>query len=86
VNGWNNTVDNNRGKTLGGTLAATYATAGWAFNYYGGPENTGTNSGWKHLFDTTLMLTPSSKVGAYINYDYGRNNVYNNSFFRTTPS
>jgi hypothetical protein len=86
VNGWNNTVDNNSGKTLGGTLAATYAKAGWAFNYYGGPENTGTNSGWKHLFDTTLTLTPSSKVGAYINYDYGRNNVYNNSFCRTTPS
>jgi len=71
VNGWNNTVDNNTGKTFGATALGTYAKWSLAVNYYGGPENTGTNRGWKHLFDTTITITPSSKAAFYINYDYG---------------
>jgi hypothetical protein len=77
VNGWNNTVDNNTGKTIGVTAAGTYSKAGLALNYYGGPENTGTNKGWKSLFDTTLTLTPTSKFSAYLNYDYGEDRLYN---------
>jgi Putative beta-barrel porin-2, OmpL-like. bbp2 len=73
VNGWNNVVDNNTGKTIGVTGAVNFSKASWFINYYGGPENTDTNTGWRHLFDTTLLLTPSSKFGAYINYDYGQN-------------
>ena len=80
VNGWNNTLDNNSGKTVGLNLAAAYAKWGWVIDWYGGPENTGTNQGWRNLYDTTLTLTPSSKVSAYINYDYGINHIYNGSF------
>jgi hypothetical protein len=77
VNGWNNSVDNNTGKTLGVTLAGTYAKYMYTFNYYGGPENTGTNAGWKHLFDTEFMWMPTSKFNTYLNYDYGEDALHN---------
>lgn len=73
VNGWNNAEDNNSGKTIG--LTGTFSTTkfAWTNTYYGGPENTGTNTGWRQLYDTVLLLTPSSKFNAYLNFDYGQN-------------
>jgi Putative beta-barrel porin-2, OmpL-like. bbp2 len=73
VNGWNNLVDNNSGKTIGPNLTVTYSKWSWVIDYYGGPENNNTNKGWRQLFDTTLTLTPSSKASVYLNYDYGQN-------------
>lgn len=73
VNGWNNTEDNNSGKTLGLTDTITYTKFAWSNTYYGGPENAGTNTGWRHLYDTVLLLTPNSKFNAYLNFDYGQN-------------
>lgn len=77
VNGWNNTIDNNSAKTLGVTAMGTYSKFMINANYYGGPENPGSNSGWKALYDTTLTLTPTAKFNAYINYDYGDDQLYN---------
>lgn len=73
VNGWNNFSDNNSGKTIG--LTGAYAKPKYTLNvnYYVGPENNNTNKGYRNLIDTTLLLTPASKVSAYINYDYGQN-------------
>jgi putative OmpL-like beta-barrel porin-2 len=71
VNGWNNIEDNNSGKTIGVTGVFTRPKFTWSNNYYTGPENTGTNSGFRNLYDTTLLLTPSDKLNAYINFDYG---------------
>lgn len=71
VNGWNNIEDNNSGKTIGVTGAFTRPKFTWSNNYYTGPENTGTNSGFRNLYDTTLLLTPSDKLNAYVNFDYG---------------
>ncbi len=73
VNGWNNIEDNNSGKTIG--LVGNYTEKKWAWNnnYYTGPENNGTNQGFRNLYDTTLLLTPSDKFSAYVNYDYMRN-------------
>jgi hypothetical protein len=76
VNGWNNVEDNNTGKTIGLTAAITGKKATWSTNYYAGPENLNTNRGWRHLIDTTLLLTPSDKFNAYINFDYGQNRDY----------
>ena len=72
TNGWNNLTDNNSGKTVGFTGAFTSSKANFNVNYYYGPENTGTNVGKTSLIDTILTLTPTSKVSAYINYDYGQ--------------
>ena len=73
VNGWNNVVDNNGGVTIGLTSLLTKPKFGWALNYYTGPENTDTQKGYRNLIDTTVTLTPTPKISAYINYDYGQN-------------
>jgi hypothetical protein len=71
VNGWNTVEDNNSGKTIGLTSALTSSKASLYNNYYVGPEKVGTNDGYRHLFDTTLVLTPSDKANVYFNVDYG---------------
>ena len=73
VNGWNNFSDNNSGKTVGFTGVYTKPKFVWSGTYYTGPENTGTNKGFRNLLDTVLTLTPSAKFNAYINYDYVQN-------------
>jgi hypothetical protein len=72
TNGWNNAEDNNSGKTVGISGNFTSKKATWSNNYYTGPEKPGTNKGFRNLYDTTLLLTPSDKANFYINYDYGR--------------
>lgn len=71
VNGWNNVEDNNTGKTVGLTGTYTSKKASWTNTYYAGPEKRDTNQGMRHLYDSVLLLTPSSKLNAYINFDYG---------------
>jgi hypothetical protein len=73
VNGWNNVTKTNGGATIGLTNALVKPKYSWFLNYYGGPENTNTTNGFRNLFDTTLLLTPTGKFNAYINYDYGQN-------------
>jgi len=75
VNGWNNVVNNNGGVTIGFTSLYTKPKFNWALNYYVGPENTDTQQGYRNLIDTTVNLTPTSKLSAYINYDYGQNHT-----------
>ena len=84
VNGWNNVVDNNGGVTIGLTSVLTKPKYGWALNYYTGPENTDTQKGYRNLIDTTVTLTPTSKISAYINYDYGQNRASDQSNGPTT--
>jgi hypothetical protein len=73
VNGWNNISKSNGGATVGITSALVKPKYSWFANYYGGPENQNTTNGFRNLFDSTLLLTPSAKFNAYINYDYGQN-------------
>jgi hypothetical protein len=75
VNGWNDVVANNGGVTAGLTSALTEPKFGWALNYYTGPQNTDSQKGYRNLIDTTVTLTPTSKLSAYINYDYGQNHA-----------
>jgi hypothetical protein len=73
VNGWNNVTASNGGVTIGLTNALVKPKYSWFVNYYTGPSNFNTQKGYRNLIDTTLLLTPSSKFSAYINYDYGQN-------------
>jgi len=73
VNGWNDVEDNNSGKTLGFVGNLTSSKISWMNNYYTGPENAGTNTGWRNLYDTTVLFTPTGKFNAYVNFDYGQN-------------
>jgi len=79
VNGWNNLEDNNSGKTVGVVGNFTSKKVTWSNNYYTGPENTGTNDGWRNLYDTTLLFTPADKFNAYLNFDYAKQNNANGS-------
>ena len=73
VNGWNNVTKFNGGATIGLTSALVKPKYSWFVNYYVGPENPNTTTGYRNLIDSTLLLTPTSKFSAYINYDYGQN-------------
>jgi hypothetical protein len=73
VNGWNNVSKANGGATVGLTSAYVKPKYTWNLNYYTGPENSATQKGYRNLIDSTLLLTPTPKFNAYINYDYGQN-------------
>ena len=72
VQGWDNVTDNNTGKTLGAQLAVTPTQAlNLVLNTMAGPEQNGTNSNWRYLYDfcATWKATPSLTLG--LNADYG---------------
>jgi hypothetical protein len=73
VNGWNNVVDNNTGKTV--AVQATVkplAALTIAETYIGGPEQTDDNADWRHVSDTVATFTVTPKVSLAANYDYGQ--------------
>ena len=74
VNGWNNVKDNNSGKTFGFQGVWTpNSHFSWVNNYMVGPENNNTNTGYRHLYDTTATVTVNDKLAVMGNYDWGVN-------------
>lgn len=73
VTGWNTVRDNNTGKTVGFTSTGNFGKVTLANTYYTGPENTGTNQGWRNFYDSAVTLNPSSRVSMYFNLDVGNN-------------
>jgi hypothetical protein len=76
VNGWNNVVATNTGKT-GGVSIAWNATKKLSITetYLGGPLDrlgTGDNGPWNHLFDTVVTYNPNAKLSLMANVDYDR--------------
>jgi Putative beta-barrel porin-2, OmpL-like. bbp2 len=81
VNGWNNVVENNTGKTLMGNV--TFKPTGelsFIETYMGGPEQAGNNGNWRHVSDTVVSYTASPTLTLMANYDYGHES------YATTPS
>lgn len=72
VQGWNNVYDNNSGKTAGLTGAYAWKRVTWSNVYYVGPEKSHTNTGMRHLYDTTILVNATDNFSYYINFDYGR--------------
>lgn len=73
VNGWNNVVDNNTGKTIGGQITLKPSPAlTLVQTYMGGPEQSGDNGDWRHIADSILTYSASSTVTLAANYDYAR--------------
>lgn len=74
VNGWNAIVDDhgNNMKTVGLTGTITRKKFTWSHNYYIGPQYTAINNRNRGLYDTTVLLTPTDKLNAYLNFDYGQ--------------
>ena len=76
VNGWNDVVDNNGGKTVGvqATIKPSAAVT-IVQSYMGGPEQANDNADWRHLLDTVITYTVTPTVNLAMNYDYGRDTV-----------
>jgi hypothetical protein len=73
VNGWNNVVDNNTGKTYGMSFAWNpNKKFGIIQNYMAGPEENNLNSNWRQLSDTVITYSPTSRLSFIVNGDYGR--------------
>lgn len=76
VNGWNNVVENNEGKTFGAQIVLKPAPSLTIVqNYMGGPEQADNDDDWRHLSDTTLTFTASDALSLMLNYDYGKDTV-----------
>jgi hypothetical protein len=76
VNGWNNSIDNNSGKTTGFSAAWTpNAKFSLIQNYLVGPEQTNDNSNFRHLSDTVVTYSPNAKLSLMANYDYGHDHL-----------
>jgi putative OmpL-like beta-barrel porin-2 len=76
VNGWNDVVDNNSGKTWG--LSATVkpnAKLTLVQNLIGGPEQKDDSHDKRFLTDTVLTVNATEKVSLMANYDYGKDTV-----------
>jgi hypothetical protein len=72
VNGWNDVVDNNTGKSVGGSITYKPTPAvSLIENYMGGPEQPGTNTGWRHTSDSIISYTVNKQTSVALNYDYG---------------
>jgi hypothetical protein len=76
VNGWNDVVDNNTGKTVGAQITLKPSAALTIVEtYLGGPEQAADNGDWRHLADTVLTYTATPKVSLAMNYDFGQDRV-----------
>ena len=72
VNGWNNVVDNNKGKTVGVGVAINPAgPISFVQNYMVGPEQAGNSDDFRHLFDSVLTIKAGENITFVANYDYG---------------
>lgn len=71
VNGWDNVIDNNRGKTFGAQLALTPTSQlALTFNYLGGPERPDSSDA-RHLADVVAVIKAVDGVTVTASYDYG---------------
>jgi hypothetical protein len=88
VNGWNNIVDNNSGKTYGFSFVGNPTKkVSYTINYLAGPETTPTGAFappvdaedfWRQTWDAVVTYNPNAKLSLMANFDYGRGD-------RTTP-
>jgi len=72
VNGWNNVVDNNSGKTFGfQALVKPVSKLTIVQNYMVGREQLNDDNDTRHLWDTTLTVAVTPSFSLMANYDYG---------------
>ncbi len=73
VNGWNNVVDNNNGKSVHGQFTIKpLENLTWILGGTVGPETAGSDGKVRALIDTTLSYAPTDQWNFAINYDWGR--------------
>ncbi len=73
VNGWDNSTDNNSGKTLGLSIGLTPSEkiSGY-INYMTGPEKSDNTRDNRSLLDLVATIKPIKPLSFILNYDYGQ--------------
>lgn len=72
VNGWDNAIDNNKGKSIGLQLGLTPAPPVSIYlNYMGGPEKTDTNNLIRHIADVVATVKVNDMLLLGANADFG---------------
>ena len=74
VNAWNTVWGEHNMSNVGLTLAYTKPKFVYSAVYYVGKSDPGATARVRNLFDTTILVSPTSKFSLYINGNYGRNN------------
>jgi len=76
VNGWNNVLDNNGGKTAAVSLAFTPGDGmSLVQNYMVGAEGDDNSDDLRHMLDTVFSYTFSDETSFLANFDYGHDSV-----------
>jgi hypothetical protein len=76
VNGWNNAVENNGGKTFGvQALLKPHSRLTLVQNLMAGPEQVDDSSSTRWLSDTILTFNATSTLSLMLNYDHGTDTV-----------
>jgi len=72
VNGWDNVLDNNAGKSVLGQLSMTPVdNLMFAVGYLGGPEQDGDDTHWRSLLDAFAQLKLFDRLTLALTGDYG---------------
>jgi Putative beta-barrel porin-2, OmpL-like. bbp2 len=72
VNGWDNVIDSNKGKTfLGGLTWKPLDALTWTFNGTFGPEQPNRGGSKRGVFDTVLSYNWNDNITLAANYDHG---------------
>ena len=72
LNGWDDEVDNNVGKTFGlSTTVTPSSNSSLVFNFLYGPEETNDNHDNRFLFDWVGSVSPANNLTLVLNTDYG---------------
>jgi hypothetical protein len=73
VNGWNNILDTNSGKTFAGQISLTPSSKfGITQTYMVGPEGALNNDDYRQLSDTIVTISPTSKLSFILNGIFSR--------------
>ncbi len=77
VNGWNDVIDNNADKTVGGSISyKPNAKAGLIVNYMVGKEQPAdADGGTRNVVDVVFSYAANAKTSLLFNYDYGHDNI-----------
>jgi hypothetical protein len=76
VNGWNNVVENNGGKTFGLQVTVKPTSRiSVVQSYLTGPEQADNDSDIRHVSDTVITYTATPRLSLMANYDLGRDRL-----------
>jgi hypothetical protein len=76
VNGWNDAVDNNSGKTIAfQAVVKPHPKLSLIGNFIGGPEQKSDSADKRYLWDGTVTFNATPELSLMVNYDYGKDRI-----------